>query len=85
MNIKTKYIFILHNLPNSAKKILDYLSEHGKKTQRELINEMSIPTKSLRYTLRRLEEAELIQKGPNLYDLKSPFFKINPEILEEEE
>ena len=72
----------LVNLPSGAKKILDYLLLYTHKTQRELIQELAIPTRTIRYSLRRLKERELIKEVPNLKDFRDNFYKINPDMLE---
>lgn len=58
--------------------ILSYLSTEGKKTQRQLIREISFPTRSIRYSLRILVELKLLKKIANLSDMRSDYYGVAP-------
>lgn len=68
-------------LPNSALPLLRYLEAYGSKTQRELIEELDLPVRTVRYSIRRLLEKNLIQKQPNLADMRSVYYSINRNIV----
>ena len=69
-------------LPESAIPLLRYLQAQGRKTQRELIEELGLPTRTVRYSIRRLLERGLIRKIPNLRDMRSVFYLISPEVAD---
>ncbi|MCY3414087.1 MAG: MarR family transcriptional regulator [Candidatus Heimdallarchaeota archaeon] len=71
-------------LPDSAIPILRYLENHGQKTQRELIQNLNLPTRTVRYSIRRLIERGLIKKMPNLRDMRSVFYVIDSSVLDVE-
>lgn len=67
-------------LPEKAIPLLRYLESNGPKTQRELIEALNLPTRTVRYSIRRLLERGLIKKVPNLKDMRSVFYHISPEV-----
>ena len=69
-------------LPESAIKLLIYLEEHGKKTQKEIIHELNLPIRSVRYAIRRLIEQGYINKMPNLFDMRSVFYEISESVMD---
>ncbi|MHA2098602.1 MAG: winged helix DNA-binding protein [Candidatus Kariarchaeaceae archaeon] len=71
-------------LPEKAIPLLRFLEEHGPKTQRELIEALNLPTRTVRYSIRRLLERGLIMKVPNLKDMRSVFYHISPEVADVE-
>ncbi|MHA2252084.1 MAG: winged helix-turn-helix transcriptional regulator, partial [Candidatus Kariarchaeaceae archaeon] len=68
------------NLPESAYHLLTYLRDKGATTQRELIEELDLPLRTIRYSLRRLKERGYIISKANLDDMRSIKYAINPEI-----
>lgn len=68
------------NLPWAAIPLLKYLDYHGKKTQKQLIVELELPVRTVRYAVTRLLEENYIQRIPNLEDMRSVFYQISPEI-----
>ena len=71
-------------LPESSIPLLRYLQSQGRRTQRELIEELGLPTRTVRYSIRRLLERGLIRKIPNLKDMRSVFYLISPEVADVE-
>ncbi|MCY3414091.1 MAG: MarR family transcriptional regulator [Candidatus Heimdallarchaeota archaeon] len=71
-------------LPEAAIPLLRYLEANGKKTQRELIQNLNLPTRTVRYSIRRLLERGLIKKVPNLKDMRSVFYLIDSSVLDVE-
>ncbi|MHA2170582.1 MAG: winged helix DNA-binding protein [Candidatus Kariarchaeaceae archaeon] len=83
--LEVKYISSKSNetrakLPEKAIPLLRYLEVNGPKTQRELIDTLNLPTRTVRYSIRRLLERGLIRKVPNLKDMRSVFYHISPLI-----
>lgn len=72
-------------LPDAAVPLLRYLEANGKKTQRELISNLNLPTRTVRYSIRRLLERGLIKKVPNLKDMRSVFYLIDSSVLDVEQ
>lgn len=71
-------------LPESSYVLLRYLQDQGRKTQKQLIEELGLPTRKLRYAIRRLLERGLIKKVPNLKDMRSIYYLISPEVSDVE-
>jgi len=67
-------------LPKSSKRLVAILSERGQMTQKELIQAVKMPAKTVRYALKRLNEASLIVATPNLQDMRSMFYILNPDF-----
>ena len=72
-------------LPDAAIPLLRYLQDSGKKTQRQLINSLNLPTRTVRYSIRRLLERGLIKKVPNLKDMRSVYYLIDSSVLDVEQ
>lgn len=70
----------LPKLPKSSKRLVAVLSEKGQLTQKELIDAVGMPAKTVRYALKRLNEAKLIVSIPNLADMRSMFYSLNPDV-----
>ncbi len=71
-------------LPEKAIPLLRYLEQHGPKTQKEVINALNLPIRTVRYSIRRLLERGLIRKVPNLRDMRSVFYHISPTVTDVE-
>lgn len=69
------------NLPESAFHLLTYLRDKGATTQRELIEQLEMPLRTIRYALRRLKEKSYIISKANLDDMRSIKYAISPEIF----
>lgn len=74
-----------NKLPQNAIIMLRFLNDHGKKTQKEIIQTLNLPIRSVRYCIRRLQERQLIVKYPNLRDMRSVFYTINTDHVQEVE
>ncbi len=68
----------LPKLPKSSKKLITALAENSPLTQKELIMKVSMPAKTVRYALKRLSEEGIISEIPNLEDMRSVFYTLNP-------
>ena len=67
-------------LPISALDIMEFLRTSGSKTQREIIVELKLPIRTVRYSIRRLLEKSYIIKQPNLHDMRSVYYAVSPRI-----
>ena len=65
--------------------MLRFLQDHGRKTQKEVIQTLNLPIRSVRYCIRRLTERQLIVKYPNLRDMRSVYYQIAVENSHEVE
>lgn len=72
-------------LPEKSIPLLRFLEEHGPRTQRDLIESLNLPTRTVRYSIRRLLERGLIKKVPNLRDMRSVYYHISPEVVDVEQ
>ncbi|MCE7735904.1 MAG: winged helix-turn-helix transcriptional regulator [Candidatus Heimdallarchaeota archaeon] len=62
--------------------MLRYLQDNSPKTQREIMESLDLPTRTVRYSLRRLLERDLIIRIANLNDMRSVYYQINPQIVD---
>lgn len=72
-------------LPEAAIPLLRYLQDNGSKSQKDLIEALGLPIRTVRYSIRRLLEKKLIDKVPNLSDMRSVYYKISQEIIDLEQ
>ena len=69
-------------LPKSSFPVILKLLKSEKKTLTELCDEINMPYKTIKYVIRRLTEEGFVEKIPNIFDMRSKFFVINPERRE---
>ena len=67
-------------LPESGKPIVQLLEKEGPLTQKAIIDRLSIPVRTIRYGIRRLMEKGYIKKLPNLRDMRSVYYFLNPDL-----
>ncbi len=67
-------------LPPQSLQVLEYLRNMGSRTQREIIEELNLPTRTVRYSIRRLLEKDFIVKQPNLNDMRSVYYAVSPDL-----
>lgn len=72
-------------LPEAAIPMLKYLQDNSPKTQREIMESLDLPTRTVRYSLRRLLERDFIVRIANLNDMRSVYYQINPQIVDLEQ
>jgi DNA-binding MarR family transcriptional regulator len=70
----------LPRLPKSSKRLIAVLADKGQLTQKELIQAVGMPAKTVRYALKRLSEVGLIVTTPNLQDMRSNFYQLSPDV-----
>jgi len=73
----------LEKLPPSAKLVFKALEAKGQMTQKEIIRETILPSRTVRYALGRLKEEKIlmerfyfIDSRQSLYEIKRPLNKI---------
>ena len=69
-------------LSTSAYKIIELIEKKGIISASELTNELSISTRTIHYSLKRLLEARYINKRPYLSDMRQTRYSISEEIIE---
>ena len=70
----------MKKLPESGKPIVQLLEKEGPLTQKEIISRLNIPTRTIRYGIRRLMEKGFIRKLPNLKDMRSVYYYLSPDL-----
>ena len=60
--------------------VLEYLNVTGSSTQKEIMRELELSTRSVRSSIRKLLERNLITKLPNLNDMRSVYYAISPTV-----
>ncbi|MDH5402772.1 MAG: winged helix-turn-helix domain-containing protein, partial [Candidatus Heimdallarchaeota archaeon] len=65
-----------NRLPEAAIPVLKFIRDNGKLTQRSLIDGLKLPTRTVRYSIRRLLEKGLISKSANLTDMRSIYYYV---------
>jgi DNA-binding MarR family transcriptional regulator len=77
------YMYLMRSkqpLPEASLEIMEFLRSTGSKTQREIIDELKLPVRTVRYSIRRLLEKSYLTKQPNLHDMRSVYYAVNPHI-----
>ena len=72
----------IKELPPSAKVIYKILSYEEALTQKEIINETYLPSRTVRHALNILLKKKLISKSINLSDIRQAIYKINIESFD---
>ena len=70
----------LPKLPKSSKTLINALAESSPLTQKQLILKVGMPAKTVRYALKRLSEESVITQIPNLEDMRSIYYTLNPDL-----
>lgn len=64
----------LDELPPSAQTVYEVLNEEGPATHKELLTEMEMPGRTIRYAVKRLKEAGIIGERCKLMDCRQCYF-----------
>lgn len=67
----------LPQLPASAHLVYAALSAKGALTSRDLLDETGLPARTVRYAVRRLREARLVDHRYNLADARQSYYYVN--------
>jgi DNA-binding MarR family transcriptional regulator len=66
----------LEDLPPSAKFVLWVLEDEGELTQKELCEKITLPARTVRWALARLEDEEIIESRTYLQDARQDVYSI---------
>jgi transcription initiation factor IIE alpha subunit len=66
----------LERLPPSAKLVFKALEAKGQMTQKEIIRETILPSRTVRYALNRLKEEEILQERFYFIDSRQSLYEI---------
>jgi len=79
----TERIINKFQLKDGSLKVFNYLYDKDiSQSQRMIIEGANLPTRVVRYGLKRLLAKNLIIKIPNLYDMRTVYYQINKDILQ---
>ena len=79
----TERIINKFQLKDGSLKVFNYLYDKDiSQSQRMIIEGANLSTRTVRYTLRRLLERGLIEKIPNLMDMREIYYQIDRETLQ---
>lgn len=68
-----------HDVSDSPHMVLVHLFNHGRKSIRQLSQELELPVRTVKYAVRRLLEKDYLVSIPNLFDMRSVFYQIKRE------
>ena len=66
----------LERLPPSAKLVFKTLEAKGQMTQKEIIHETILPSRTVRYAINRLKEEEILQERFYFIDSRQSLYEI---------
>ncbi len=66
----------LEELPPSARTVYSVLNDTGPMTHKDLLTEMEMPGRTIRYAVKRLKDAGIIGERCNLMDCRQCFFYV---------
>lgn len=67
----------LESLPPSAKLVFKVLEANGRMTQKDIIRETILPSRTVRYALNRLKDEQILMERFNFIDSRQSFYEIN--------
>jgi len=70
----------LERLPPSAKLVFKALEAKGQLTQKEIIRETILPSRTVRYALNRLKEEEILQERFYFIDSRQSLYEIKKSV-----
>lgn len=73
----------VQNLPESARRILDAVVAHGPVTHPDLRELTGMPSRTIRYAVRRLKDEELIAVRASLQDSRTCYFFVHPKHVDQ--
>ena len=71
----------LNDVPKSALLVIDHLKENGPMAPRDIAKGSQIPLRTVTYALHKLVQQRLLQKAPNLMDMRKQLYHLNTERL----
>lgn len=71
-----------HNLTNMTKKVLSrLLTKNEPMKAQHLVNDLQMNLRSVRYALKLLAELELVERQPDLRDLRSHYYFVRTDNI----
>ena len=70
----------LEKLPPSAKLVFKTLESKGQMTQKELIRETILPSRTVRYALNRLKEEKILMERFYFIDSRQSLYEIKRQV-----
>ncbi|AGB48866.1 hypothetical protein Metho_0605 [Methanomethylovorans hollandica DSM 15978] len=67
----------LESLPPSAKLVFKILEANGRMTQKDIIRETILPSRTVRYAINRLKDEHILMERFNFIDSRQSFYEIN--------
>lgn len=74
----------MYGLPDSARMVLDFVVHNHPLTPQAIQEQMELPPRTVRWALRRLREAELVQARLDLDDLRYVQYTVHPRVVDRE-
>ncbi|MFX1520795.1 MAG: MarR family transcriptional regulator [Promethearchaeota archaeon] len=74
--VVTSGLEVYKNIPPSAKTVYDLIKENGPITAKDIQNGCKLAPRTVRYALKILLDAQLIQRLPNLKDMRQNVYRI---------
>jgi len=71
----------INDIPPSALKVLDHLTEYGPMAPREIAKVSQIPLRTVTFALQKLVKQGLLQKIPNLLDMRKQMYHPHKERI----
>ncbi len=62
-------------LSPSARLVLKVLETNGWMTQKQISDQTSLPSRTVKYAIKKLKETAKLQEKPNLRDMRGKFYK----------
>lgn len=69
----------LRDLPPSAKLVYKALEYHGPQTQKQLVDETMLSSRTVRYALRHLEDAGVLEAELHIPDARQKMYSLRPD------
>jgi DNA-binding MarR family transcriptional regulator len=63
-------------IPPSAKVVYDLLKKSGPLTAKDILNQCNLAPRTVRYALKKLLDASLIKRLPNLSDMRQNVYRL---------
>ena len=70
----------LEKLPPSAKLVFKTLEANGQMTQKDIIRETILPSRTVRYALNRLKEEKILMERFYFIDSRQSLYEINKSV-----
>ncbi len=59
----------------STKFVLKILQMNGRMTQRDIVDETTLPSRTVKYAIKKLRESNIVQEKPSLNDMRSKYYE----------